>query len=163
MGKVLGFVSNLMQNRPFQRRLLITTQKESKSNTVRNVYQLNQKYETQKKTNKNYSQVRMPCADSNFKKCQKFSSTFDVPENVFQDFGITQQCLCIQRRSGYIRSIHTVSQYKPSSLVEKKPFAKYFWITLSLLFSRQVHKLSTMHVSQFKQQLNSRTFWDLKL
>jgi len=49
MGKVLGFVSNLMQNRPFQRRLLITTQKESKSNTVRNVYQLNQKYETQKK------------------------------------------------------------------------------------------------------------------
>ena len=100
---------------------------------------------------------------SNFKKCQKFSSTFDVPENVFQDFGITQQCLSIQRRSGYIRSIHTVSQYKPSSLVEKKPFAKYFWIKLSLLFSRQVHKLSTMHVSQFKQQLNSSTFWDLKL
>lgn len=63
---------------------------------------------------------------SNFKKCQKFSSTFDVPENVFQDFGTTQQCLSIQRRSGYIRSIHTVSQYKPSSLVEKKPFAKYF-------------------------------------
>jgi len=77
MGKVLGFVSNLMQNRPFQRRLLITTQKESKSNTVRNVYQLNQKYETQKKTNKNYSQVRLPCAESGLEMYQTCSQSGD--------------------------------------------------------------------------------------
>ena len=76
---------------------------------------------------------------STLSNCKNISGLFQDPENVLQDSGITQQCLRIQRSSGYIWSIHTASQYKPSSLVEKKPFAKYFWITLSLWFSRQVH------------------------